>query len=378
MPFYQSQIDTLEHLQYVASTVSGFNQDRFLAALMGKKNITNEQLERMRLQISNVSNRLEEEYVILEEFGKTFNQRFTTHHNNCFSSAMTLLKKIRAGLTTMVRVYRDFAPNNYAAMQSANKNVKHLDLYSRSAMAGSMYAKPLFDVSAFSPEVRKLFDTMMHFMNIMGNSFRLCEDILEEEQHIREDAYECHKLYTQFKDEHRRLIKDMINSINLASHDFLEENNPAIYLHNHAENEMIFSQKGFHYLSISATTALASKEIVEEALRGEFTKEELLLFREDRQKIHRVRYIISHFDDYLPEGFRRKIIPAVYVACMMWWCQPSEDKGFVLYFKTTYEKAGGLHKPPSNPAVNQNKRQDWKKDIVFNDLIYQWENVEIA
>ena len=378
MPFYQSQIVSHEHLQYVASVVGGFNQDRFLAALMGKKNVSNEQMVHMRVQISNISNRLEEEYLTLEEFGKTFNQRFTTHHNNCFSSAMVLLKKIRAGLSTMVKVYRSFAPSNYAAMQSANRNVKHLDLYSRSAMGGSVYAKPLFDIDSFSPQAHELYDAMTHFMNIMSNSFRLCEDILEEEQHIRENASECHKLYTEFKEEHRRLIKDMINSINLASKDFLEENNPAIYLHNHAENEMAFSQKGFHYLSISATTALASKEIVEEALRGEFTKEELILFREDRQKIRRVRYIIAHFDDYLPDGFKRKIIPAVYVACIMWWCQPSEDKGFVLYFKTTYEKAGGLHKAPSNPAVNQAKREEWKSDKIFSDIISQWENVEIS
>ena len=52
MPLYNSDIETLENLQYVADVVSGFNQDRFLAALMGKKHIAKEQLIRMRLQLS--------------------------------------------------------------------------------------------------------------------------------------------------------------------------------------------------------------------------------------------------------------------------------------------------------------------------------------
>ena len=150
------------------------------------------------------------------------------------------------------------------------------------------------------------------------------------------------------------------------------------FLRNHSKNEFDFSQKGFHHLSISVTTALASKEIVEEALRGEFSKDELFLFSEDREKIRRVRYIISHFDEYLPEGFKRKSIPATYVACMMWWCHPSEDLSFVRYFKETYENAGGQHKTPSNSAVNQNKKQEWKKDSVFDDIISRWENVNIA
>ena len=38
MPYYLSQIETLDNLQYVAGLVDGFNQDRFLAALMGNRN----------------------------------------------------------------------------------------------------------------------------------------------------------------------------------------------------------------------------------------------------------------------------------------------------------------------------------------------------
>ena len=36
MPYYWSQIETLENLQYVAGLVDGFNQDRFWGCVNGK------------------------------------------------------------------------------------------------------------------------------------------------------------------------------------------------------------------------------------------------------------------------------------------------------------------------------------------------------
>ena len=45
MPYYWSQIETLENLQYVAGLVDGFNQDRFLAALMGKRSVGKDKIE---------------------------------------------------------------------------------------------------------------------------------------------------------------------------------------------------------------------------------------------------------------------------------------------------------------------------------------------
>lgn len=379
MPLYNSDIETLENLQYVADVVSGFNQDRFLAALMGKKHIAKEQLIRMRLQLSEVNDRLEAEYNVLFEFGKTFNDRFTTYNNACFSSAMELLKKVRSGMSSMVNIYRKFAPQNIVAMRAANPNVTDLDLYARSAMAGADYTPPLFDATAFAPEVLDLYDTMKRFMTIMADSLQLCEDILEEEAQIRHNPQACLDRYKVFKEKHRRRIQDMLNSINLTSRDFLAENNPAIRLRKESKDELDFSQQGFHNLSVPATTALAAKEIVEEAQRGIYTQEELVLF-DERERILTIRYIIEHFDNFLPISPRRKNIPADYVACFLWWCNIplQRNKPFVLYFADTYSNGEGKLKPPSNSAVNQAKRTEWKSKPEFAQLISIWESVKIS
>ena len=66
MPYYLSQIETLDNLQYVAGLVDGFNQDRFLAALMGKRNISTDKIVRMKNELVEITNRLEEEYIALD------------------------------------------------------------------------------------------------------------------------------------------------------------------------------------------------------------------------------------------------------------------------------------------------------------------------
>ena len=168
----------------------------------------------------------------------------------------------------------------------------------------------------------------------------------------------------------------MLNAINLESRDFMAENNPAIKMRNESRDEKQFAKRGFHNLTEAATTALASKEIVEEARRGEFTAQELWLFDGyDRESIRRVRAIIQNFDTYLPEDYTRKTLPAKYIACLMQWRRPHEDKGFVAYFTKTYQDAGGKLSVPKNPAVNQQKNELKKSDSDYVSLVEKWERI---
>jgi hypothetical protein len=134
MPYYWSQIETLENLQYVAGLVDGFNQDRFLAALMGKRSVGKDKIVHMRNELVEITNKLEEEYLVLDEFGKTFNDKFATRNNACFSSAMTLLRKMRSGMSKMIQIFRQFAPQNKAARRAAHAEQQTLDLYSHSTI----------------------------------------------------------------------------------------------------------------------------------------------------------------------------------------------------------------------------------------------------
>ena len=134
---YQANIESLENLQYVANVVDGFNQDRFLAALMGKKFISKAELKQMRFDLAEINIKLERQYENLSEFGSTFNDKFVTNNNNYFSSAYTLLRKVRSGMSRLKTIYRRFAPQNEADMHKVNPEVTTLDLFDRSAMANA-------------------------------------------------------------------------------------------------------------------------------------------------------------------------------------------------------------------------------------------------
>ena len=376
MPYYWSQIETLENLQYVAGLVDGFDQNRFLAAIMGKP-LGKGKIVHMRNELNEITDKLEEEYLVLEEFGKTFNEKFATRNNQYFSSAMTLLRKMHSGTSKMVEIYRQFAPQNKAARRAAHAENQTMDLFSHSTMGGQDYTLPMFnDMDAYTPEVGELFDAMKRFMEHLSKSLKLCKGILEEEEQIRHDPDACLERYHFFKDEHRGMIKALLEAISLDSSIFLAENNPAIKMRKESKDEKQFAERGFHNLTESATVVLASKEMIEEAKRGEFTAPEIWLFdAHERSHIRRVREIIRKFDTYLPEDYTRKTLPAKYIACLLRWCKPREDKAFVKYFKETYEETGGKLTVPKNPAVNQQKNELTKSDADYVSLVEKWEKI---
>lgn len=377
---YQANIDSLENLQYVASVVDGFNQDRFLAALMGKKFISKAELKQMCLDIAEINIKLERQFENLSEFGRTFNDKFVTRNNSYFSSALTLLSKVRSGMSRLKTIYKRFAPQNEADMHKVNREVTTLDLYDRSAMANATYTLPLLSMEHFTPEVGELYDIMKKFMDLMSNSLSFCQDILEEEEHIRQNPDACLLRYEWLKEEQFIALQKLIQTIDLTSKEFLNENNPALILRKNTKDVTQFAKDGFHNLPLPDTLVLIAKEIKEEVLRGDFTETELVLFNQDRDLINKVRHIIQHFDSYLPKTTKRKQIPASHVACLMWWCNIPLKKNlaFVKYFKETYKAAQGTLNPPSNPAVNQAKRTDWKGIPEFESLMSEWKNVEFA
>lgn len=164
MPYYWSQIETLENLQYVAGLVDGFNQDRFLAALMGKRSVGKDKIVHMRNELVEITNKLEEEYLVLDEFGKTFNDKFATRNNACFSSAMTLLRKMRSGMSKMID----------EAMHGDNKRLRdYMNSCVLAARQGAVMVSPF--ISDKEKEVMIVLLAEEHpIIYIADNGFRDC------------------------------------------------------------------------------------------------------------------------------------------------------------------------------------------------------------
>lgn len=373
---YQIQFDSFDGLNTVITAIDGFCPERFISSLHLRTRRIQE-IAALDSQVLHAIGCLQDQHTALAEFAQYFNDQFVTRNNHYFNSAHQLLRKIHTGTKQVKSLFKQFTPNSSAAVSAVlPKSYEAPSIFSRSALGTEAYTQPLFPLDTYPPEVQRLYEDMDRFFKLLRDSLLLCVEVLRQERFIRQDPQLCQELYHNFKDERYQTIKKFIFSISIQAKEFTAYCNPAVDLRQSSRSEQEFSQRGFHNLEYDDVCTLAAKELVEEAMRGEYTVEELALFPDDYTKIHRVRYIISHFDDYLPGDFTHQKLPAAYVACLLCWCNPKEDLAFVRYFQQTYTQAGGKYLTPSNPAVNQAKFTKWASNPVFTSIIQQWDNVE--
>ena len=371
---YQTQITTEENLQTVLTAIENFNFDRLLAALKDRRSLSVSDILAMDARITEATAKLQTEYARLQDEAPAFNKRFVHRNNHYFSSAEALLRKIRSGVARFKDLYSRLTPNRTSAYQGLPMPEEKPSIYDRSLLGNAAYTPSLFPETV-RPEVKQLYEHIVAFLAQMEDALNLCKDVLDDEALIREDAGQCRELYMDFKDEHYSHIKQLLRQITASWNDIEKITNPAICLREQTASDEEFSQQGFHNLEYEDVCQLATKEIVEESQRGEFTKEELMLFPDNRPLILRVRHIIVDFESYLPEGFNGKKIPASTIACLIRWSKPKEDFAFVKYFKKTYEASGGTHKVPSNSAVNVQKNDLNNHNPEYVSLVERWENI---
>lgn len=371
---YQTQITTEENLQTVLTAIENFNFDRLLAALKDRRSLSVSDILAMDARITEATSKLQTEYARLQDEAPAFNKRFVHRNNHYFSSAEALLRKIRSGVARFKDLYSRLTPNRTSAYQGLPMPEDKPSIYDRSLLGNAAYTPSLFPETV-RPEVKQLYEHIVAFLAQMEDALNLCKDVLDDEALIREDAGQCRELYMDFKDEHYSHIKQLLRQITASWNDIEKITNPAICLREQTASDEEFSQQGFHNLEYEDVCQLATKEIVEESQRGEFSKEELMLFPDNRPLILRVRHIIVDFESYLPEGFNGKKIPASTIACLLRWSKPKEDFAFVKYFKKTYEASGGTHKVPSNSAVNVQKNDLNNHNPEYVSLVERWENI---
>lgn len=351
---YQTHIDSPEGLNQVIIATEQFCSDRLFCALAQKRRFQIENVLTMDAKIMAATAMLKLEYAKLVDFSDDFNDQFVTEHNDYFTTAELLLKRLKTSVSVLNSVYKSLAPNNTANLHNRVEEQNKPYVYGRSAIGSAPYTGILFP-DYFTKEVVDLAKHMKEFFDLINDAFKRCIEVIEEENEIKKDPMVCCKLYHDFKDSYCRKVYSLLNSINLRSGSFSPKDNQAIFLRESSCSEEEFSQQGYHSLPYGDVCNLVTKEIIEETNRGEFSAEELELFY-DQTLIPKIRCIIKDFDKYLPEHFNGKKLPADLIALLMYWSSASCDLHFVNYFKKMYTEYGGALEVPSNGAVNHYKK----------------------
>lgn len=371
---YTTNFDSTEGLQSVKNAIDNFSEERFLAALSGKRNVSETDILEMTARVNCLTSRLQLELARLKEYAQHFNSQFVTRDNNRYSTARTLLGKIRSGAAGLKKIFMDFTPG--AHRQTYLSADERPLIYDRSAIGNADYTPTLFS-EQFPSSVGQLYEALRSFFGNMDEAIGLCTDVMEEEAEIRSDENRCVALYEDFKEDHYPHIRCFLSKIDLSEPIFSSTDNGAIRLRETSSTLGEFSQQGYHNLSFDDVCTLATKELVEKDREGECTKTELWLFRGNKEKILRCRAIIQNFENYLPEK-KRVRIPSDMVLYLMIWAKPVEEKAFVRYFTQIYEAAGGQLKVPTNSGVNQRKGFVGPEDPEFAELKTRWDALNLS
>lgn len=103
--YYTPKIDDpAKGLEQICDSASKFNSDRFIYALE-YKNWDVRRLEHMCVEVASYREKLGAEYNRLVDFARTFNREFATANNQCYSSALTMLRKLRSGISETKKLF---------------------------------------------------------------------------------------------------------------------------------------------------------------------------------------------------------------------------------------------------------------------------------
>ena len=309
MYFTPEIYDPKTGLDVIAVAIAKFNPERFLFAIE-HKNCDETEMELMARQVAENRAKLETEYTRLLSFAKTFNKEFVTGNNKCFGTALTLLRKMRTGMSQTKKIFMKFCP------RARREDVRHVignmpvSAYEYSFISANNYPLSLFKFDTYPPCVSSLYNEIEKFFILFAQCIGLCKRVLAEEEKIRKDKEYCFYLFKEFKRKVLHEIAGMISIFNKDSKELSEEANSAIASRNRYDNDEAWSPFGFHNFDKNDVKLLVIKQVIDVESATGLSKTEILLFGNDKEKVERVKHLISIFDDLLPDGYNKKKLPA--------------------------------------------------------------------
>lgn len=356
--FYTPKITNPEEgLDAILVAAEKFDADRFLYAIQ-YKNYDMTRLERMGEEIATYSEKLEKEYERLQKFAKTFNESFVTDDNKCYDVALRALNKIKSGISETKRIYMKFCPRGRKDRYRSIYGDHKVSAFEYSKLSSEKVQLGFFGLEDYPAVIQGLYREMEKFFTLLIRCIQLCKQVIKDERTIRKNGNYCKYLYERFKEKFLRKIANVLQMIPRDNEFLSAKNNPAIAAREKYGSDVAFCQHAFHNYPTKYLELYALKETFDEEQFGDMTNLEKLLFKCDRDLTGRVRYIIAHFDDLMPEGHNRKKLDAKRVLMFMQWCgiQKGSEEYFVQYFNEKYQQVKE-HKfqTVSNSAVNSHK-----------------------
>lgn len=362
-------------IDQIIACVEQFNEDILMYAL---RNYHNGNEDKVRVLIDYVDEnayRLDKEYRRLHDYSLYFNEEFVLDNNKCFSTALKLFKKLRSGISTTKDIFEKFCPNKHDKTRRYELyRIQRPNVFDSSGLSTKTNRSlDLFDISTCIPIVQELFQALSSFFDVLVKSMRLCKDVINRENEIKADSKECLRIYNKFKAKVLNEMKGVYDLLNEDNVEHLKQNNPMAALMDKYGNDEGYAQAGFHNGSIPDTRNAVLLDAYQVKVNMGLSKAEQALFGTDVELVKKVRFVIDHFDELIPQYATRKYLDARYIALLAKWCGKYDDLGnFIDYFNDIYYKRPRTCASVLYKALNNAKNKmtaDGSTDAEYDNFV---------
>lgn len=325
----------------IIDSVAPFNEDILQYALHNYHNGNEDKVMFLIDEVAGNRLSLQKEYHRLHDYSLHFNEEFVLDDNKCFSTSLKLLRRLRTGIKTTKDIFKEFCPYKHdKARRYQLYRIQRPNVFDASGLSSKANrCLDLFDISSYVPIVQELFSELSSFFDILIKSMRLCKDVLDKEKEIKSNSKECLKIYNQFKAKvlnEMKVIYDLLTEDNVEK---LKQNNPMALLMDKYGNDEGYAQAGFHNGTIADAKNAVLLDAYQVKVRMGLSKAEQALWGTDVELVMKIRFIIDHFDELLPQYAKRQHLDAKYIALLAKWCGVYDElDNFIDYFNKIYNK----------------------------------------
>lgn len=357
-----------EEMSLILKFILDFDVNKLLYAINGKR-LREEDIINVTINIRDYYNKLSHQKIYLFRFGEVFNKLFTTDNNKCFDTSLKVSRKMRSAFSGIKKaIFKPFVKVSRKRLPDGTPNPTILD---RSMISTENYCADLYGLASYPECVKELFRVMLDFYELVDECIAECTRIIKEEKELKADSRRCLKLLNEACENSKRTQSHIIEAI-VNDSSFREVCKNNAILQGDSYNPVLrdfrksfmsesFAQTYLHNCTPSdigkITIFTVSHEVEEDPMKA-FARS---VFGSDDEKIRKVNYIISHFDNLLPNICKRSQIPAYHMFVFMEWSKPvTSVQIFLNYFDKYYHMHGGKWKVIGVSAINNAKNKPYK------------------
>ncbi len=318
-------------------------------------------IEQLTLYIMESRHKMEKELFWLKKYEAGFIEDFATNHNDYYNSVAVILQHIRSHTAPFKKLLKKTCSTRHPNKAKCQQyNISPKSVMTESVLASGTYQRSLFDINdpIYPSQVSGLNSELKKFFAAEEGCMRICKKMLDDEEKVRKDPNKSVYSLNVYR---RKAAERLRNQILLITDDAIEMLKgicPAYKCFGNYSNETAFAQEEFHKHNVADMDHFCLIEMATAMQKDQLSSDELANWGNNPLLVMKIRSVILHFDELLPDYFTHKMMGRFqYYFCK--WALPDKIKRATTYFIANYQ---GKWKVSKYAAVNAHGQEYYKNN----------------